>query len=664
MVSFLKKEKESLGLFLGLLLFFVFFQLKSVYGGDSGDFLSAASVWGVPHPPGYPLYAFLTGLLHNFLTWGMPAWRLAFLFSIPSALAIVFLYKGLSLFLAKKISLISCLVLAFSYPFWLYSEVVEVFALNNFFIIILTYLLLKAIKNKKENLSLFFVFLGLSFCHHQTIFFLLPAIYFIFKKENLFRRIKLTNILFFLLSLLPYLYLPLAAKKNPAINWNNPINFKNFINLISRKVYGTFMANQGILTDYKGRFFNILAFFRFLRTDFSLIGVLLIILGIGSTFFLKQKSKKTISQYFLIGLISYIFFIFYASFNIFGDFYIATFERFLLAPYIFLTVFLAYGLNFLYQLIEKFTFDHKLLIKTLFLIIFLLVLPISQLIKNFPKISILKNDLTAENFAQDVLDSLDKKGVIFTHSDTSHFDTQYVFYSLGYRKNEVKYINVFMLPADYYQNYLKKQYPNLKINSQKKDFYNWQFFLEENYQQVPIYSIPAKETTGYEMVPMGLTIRYFKPKDVPGIDEVIQINDRLWRNYHNPLSASLSKYKNLFLADVVNYYQFGAKRLGEYLIKYNKWEKAEEYLDKSASFKIKDPELDLLLGRVYLHQKKCEQAENQFKKVKKALPNNPFPDAYLRQVYLDCFQNQQKAKDFLNSCLEKEEDKSIQLKDL
>jgi hypothetical protein len=659
------KKKGSAGLFLYLLLFFIFFQIKTVYGGDSGDFLSAAAVWGIPHPPGYPLYSFLAASLHNLFTFTTPAWRVAFLSTIPATLGIYFLYKALKLMFSTKIGIIVSLFLAVTYPFWLYSELTEVFSLNNFFIIFLTYLIVKAVKKNTINLSLFFLVLGLSFSHHHTVLFLMPAVFYIFKTQKIFRKIRLSNFLFFFLGLLPHLYLPLAALKNPPVNWGNPVNFKNFFDLILRRAYGTFQANQGILRDFKGRFFNILAFFRFLLEDFSFLGIVLIFLGLTAFLTIKNKKDKDLFFYFLIALLSYVFFIFYAAFNIFGDFTVATFERFLIVPYIFFSIFVAYGIDFVIKKIKNLSsIRNKYLIIAIFSLSLFLLFPVFQFIKNYRKIYILKNDFTAERFAKDILDSIFNRGVIFTRTDTSHFNTQYVYYSLGYKNNEVKYINVFMLPADYYQSFLKNEYTSLAINPQNLENYDENVFLQDNYAQTPIYTIPFDTKEGYKIIPYGLVGRYYKEDEVVNVAQVININDNLWKNYQNPLSGSLSVYKNLFLSDVVHYYQEAAKNMGEFLIENEFFEKAEEYLLKSKEFGIEDPELELLLGRVYLNQEKCLQAETQFLKVKEVLPNSPFPDAYLRQVYLNCFKDEQKAQDFLNSCFEKENESLIKLEDL
>jgi hypothetical protein len=44
---------------------------------------------------------------------------------------------------------------------------------------------------------------------------------------------------FFLVGLLPLVYLPLAAKRKPVMNWGDPENFANFIRVITRHQYGS-----------------------------------------------------------------------------------------------------------------------------------------------------------------------------------------------------------------------------------------------------------------------------------------------------------------------------------------------------------------------------------------------------------------------------------------
>jgi len=55
-------------------------------GADAGDLITAAWQWGIPHPPGYPLYTLL-GHLFLLIPWGDPAWRMNVLSALAGAAA-------------------------------------------------------------------------------------------------------------------------------------------------------------------------------------------------------------------------------------------------------------------------------------------------------------------------------------------------------------------------------------------------------------------------------------------------------------------------------------------------------------------------------------------------------------------------------------------------
>ncbi|UCH71922.1 MAG: DUF2723 domain-containing protein, partial [Thermoplasmatales archaeon] len=150
----------------------------SVFGGDSGDFLSAIAVKGVPHPSGYPLYTIL-GLFFNSLPIRATiAWKVGLISTILSSLAVVFLYMIVEeLTNHKSIALISSLTLAFIQPFWIYAEVTEVFALHSLFVITITYFSIRFYKTKKNKYLYTLSFLsGLSLTNNLTILLIFPAV--------------------------------------------------------------------------------------------------------------------------------------------------------------------------------------------------------------------------------------------------------------------------------------------------------------------------------------------------------------------------------------------------------------------------------------------------------------------------------------------------------
>jgi 4-amino-4-deoxy-L-arabinose transferase-like glycosyltransferase len=257
----IKKEKDSLLLFLFLLAIYVFFQSGSVYGGDSGDLISAATVGSFSHPPGYPLYSFLGWLIIK-LPFYTPAWRMAWLSSVPSALALTILYRILKLFFPKKIALSSTLTAAFIYPVFLYSCVTEVFSLNSFFVVWLFYLVCLWSRTKKPKYLYWLgLGLGLSLSHHLTVLFSLPALCYLIlpskrslKKGQLIRTGGLIAV-----GLLPYLYFPISTLfiNRSLFFWGDGTTLRGFWQIITRQIYGPFTAYTGIANSPLPRLVNL-----------------------------------------------------------------------------------------------------------------------------------------------------------------------------------------------------------------------------------------------------------------------------------------------------------------------------------------------------------------------------------------------------------------------
>src|SRR5437868_4772167 len=61
----------------GLAVFAIYYCTcaPTVTGEDSGEFITAAYHFGVPHPPGYPLWTILCGIWLKVFDFGVIAWR-------------------------------------------------------------------------------------------------------------------------------------------------------------------------------------------------------------------------------------------------------------------------------------------------------------------------------------------------------------------------------------------------------------------------------------------------------------------------------------------------------------------------------------------------------------------------------------------------------------
>lgn len=643
-------------------------QVNTIYGGDAGELVSAIVTRGIPHPPGYPLYTLLGIIADKFILVGTSAWRVGFLSSIASILTLLVLFD-LLLTLTKKISVsfLSVIVLAFTYPFWLYSEVVEVFAGNNLFIVLLLWSFFHFYKEgKKKFLYLGFFILGLSLTHHHIILFLVPCLVFLlFQRRKLFTRKKIIiSVALFLLGLLPYLYVFISSGQNPEINWMGKPSMNNFIALITRSTYGTFRAGAFIANQLNLRLLDIYGFWNFAYQDFRLTGVFLFILGAFYLFLMRKTLFYTLS----IGFISYLFFLFYASFPLTENFIVGTFERFVLPLYIFTAIFIGFGLLGLVSVVEKilnkFLKGQKNRLVSNLVIGIFLIYPMGLFFLNFPKISILKKDFTAENFAEDILNSVPDNSIILVSLDTALFNSQYLYYTQK-KWMDIKLIHFSKLldPKMSYQfnKYYSGLYLPQRTGSIKDQF---QSFIEINYGKFPIFSKQAYEQEEGTWVPWGLLFRFYKNNDVPEDKYILEENRRIWSLYHDPLAGSLSRYQNLLLSDTIRMYTLAHQEIGFWAAKRGFNEAAQKHLLIAEKLTPNDLDSHNILAQVYIQQNKCDEAEEQINyRVSK---DKEDPQSYLLMSinYAVCYKDPAKAGFYKNLYDEKQKMKETPLKKL
>ncbi len=654
------------------LLFYVYFQSSSIYGGDAGDLVAAAFLRGVPHPPGYPLYTFLGWLLSH-LPISTVAWRVTLLSSIPSALTLGILFLIISR-LTKRIgaSFIAVTTLGFTYLFWLYASVPEVFALHSFFVVLIFYLLLKFAEGKNALwfLAACFVF-GLSLTHHHLITFMLPAyIYLAYPTlKNIEQKWKFfpASLALVFIGVLPYLYVVFAARMQPAINWENPVTINGFVRLVTRAMYGTFRSNQSIGLNPMDRYLAIKIAAETVLIDFTLVGLLLIVCGVVVQF-LKQR------RFFYATLIAFLLtgpvFAFYAGFPVLQNFTLATSERFLLVPYLFICIWMAYGIVFIVDTINvllKRVAPHVKISS----IIILGLLPVAFLIANFPKMLPLKNDQTSELLAQDILKTAPDHSVLFLYTDIPLFNTQYFYYTKGGRKNwrDIKIVHTGMLGADFYQSVLKSQYPDLDFsgiwNDRTKESVT--VVADKYIDSFPIVSDTALpvDSNKYGWVPQGLLYRLYKITsnlNPLSKEEYISIVEPLFANYQNPSQGALREYTHVMLAAALHVYAVKYSDAGKVLFSLGEYETAEKYFRTALDYVPQLYEIELPLVETLMAQKKCKEAEGILRSHIGVIYNDPYPYQLFVRLYKTCFNDEQKAKEYEDLFNEKTKGIQTQLK--
>lgn len=244
-------------------------------GADSGDLVTAAFTFGVPHPPGYPL----------FTLFAVPASRIPFvepvvgigLFTALAAAAAVFVLARTGAVMLRPLSdalplaLIppaAVLILAFAPALWAQAIIPEVYTLNLLFVAVVLWSCLTTHPRRIYVAALAF---GLGMAHHLSILLLAPGAWVALSPKRKDAR----ALWFLLLPLVLYLYLPLAALNNPPVNWGDPKTLEGFVWLVTAAAYRPYLFGMGI-GDALGR----AAFAaRLLFEQFTLIGAALAVWG-------------------------------------------------------------------------------------------------------------------------------------------------------------------------------------------------------------------------------------------------------------------------------------------------------------------------------------------------------------------------------------------------
>jgi len=471
----------SVAIFAFTLAIYILTLSRSVYFGDSGEFIAVAKTLGIAHPPGYPLYTILAHLF-TLLPFGNLAFKVNLFSAVTSSLTVVVAYFAcLKLTKNRLASASASLFLAFSYLFWLYSLVAEVFALNNLFIALIILISLHIFANpanKKLFYLLAFVF-GLALTNHHTIIFLVPALIFLILANNpkllLNPKFILLNSLFILIGLLPYLYLPIRASQDPLLSWGDPETLDRFFHHILRRDYGTFILSP--LTGKK--FFNLDAILFYLSTfpkSFSFVGV---ILGICGFFFLFLTNKK--GFYILLTAIIFLGPVFTIVTKSSADpLQKGVLERFFLASFPVFTIWICVGLTAVINIFRKWL---------KFFVYALILLFVFPLVSNYPKVNHSKNFIY-EEYGRQIFEILPQNSLVFFSHDEVSMISQYLQTAQGLRP-DLKLVNFTLLPAQWYKENLQRRYKDLQLP--------WDKFTRSNSQ------IQAGETICRQVVPVYQT---------------------------------------------------------------------------------------------------------------------------------------------------------------
>lgn len=605
--------------------------------------MTAAAIFGVAHPPGYPLFTLLGFLLTKLSLGQTPAFMVGIISSFSAALGIAFFYL-LILRLTKNVlvSAISTFILAFSYLYWFYAEIAEVFALNNFFAILLFYLAVSYRQTAKvKYLYLFLLSLGLSVTNHQTIVFIFPSLLIIIFINfiNLIKKRPKTLILCmisFLLGFSVYIYVPIASSHNPVINWDNVKDFPSFLRLLLRKDYGTFSAGLFAQPIFLQRLVILKTYFFYLFSQLTMPVMILSLIGAVVLYF---RDRLLFVSLILAFIVSGPLFIGYAGFPLVGTFFIGVYERFFVLSSIFLILFFPFGLIFVTRDFLGRILRRKFVI--FFQAVFILI-PVLLFYYNFPKTD-LHNLWIGDNLGVDFLSTLPKNSVLVLSGDTVLFNAWYVHYARNFRP-DVKLVNLNGIAGD--------KYLDPKVSSMKKknpkasDEEVIITIIKEMDKERPLFSYnQVQPSKGEKLVwlPSGLSFKLLTDKrGLPSKEEFLARQKKVWQTLHVPDTESNKLiFGSLSISDIPSIYANALLAAGNFVL--SEYEDQKEALSFYLEAQKTDPNFAKtykILGIYYLTLKKsCVDARLSLTKAIELDRFDKLSYFLLYSTYKDCFKD-------------------------
>jgi Protein of unknown function (DUF2723) len=228
----------------GLAAFIVYLRTlaPSIVWGDSPELTAAAFTAGVPHPTGYPLYMLLAHAFLRACPWGGIAYRMNLLAALSGAAAVSLIYRLLAQVTRSRCaSLAGALLFAFGCTFWSQAVIAEHYPFELLCMAaVLGSVLAWDRRGGRRWLLASAVIYGLCLAHHLMSLLLAPGLlYFVLTsrhRSQFLRELRWTLPLF-LLPLTLYLYLPLAALRDPPMNWGDPRTWDRFIAHVTGSQY-------------------------------------------------------------------------------------------------------------------------------------------------------------------------------------------------------------------------------------------------------------------------------------------------------------------------------------------------------------------------------------------------------------------------------------------
>ena len=241
---------------LGSLLLYGLTAARTVTGEDGGELLAAAHSFGVPHPPGYPLWLILSWAADQLLPFDSVAFKVATMSFVFSAAAnAIFLAVALKTIRRRLAAVTGASLFAVSLTHWTQAVIPEVYGLNIFFFALCALLLVRLVERPIAGRLLLLAFVtGLSCTNHTTAVPIAAviAVGALLIAPSLFKRPGVVA-LALLLGVAPValnLVLLFNAQRHPYIDWGNPETLPALWNHMTRGQYSGMETEHRAASSY------------------------------------------------------------------------------------------------------------------------------------------------------------------------------------------------------------------------------------------------------------------------------------------------------------------------------------------------------------------------------------------------------------------------------
>lgn len=410
------------------------------YGADSGDLVTAAFTFGIPHPPGYPLYTLIAALFAR-LPIGEPALGVAVLSGLAASGAVfVFARAGDALLHGTDVFTLfipplATLGFAFAPLLWSQATIPEVYTVNLFFVAVILW---ACVTNDSRRMHAAALAFGFGMAHHPSILLLAPGAWIALKPT--WRDARALG--WVIAPLVFYAYLPLAALGNPPVKWGDPLTPERFFWLVSAALYRPYW----FALDTADMLHRVAFSARALLDQFTFVGLALVLWG-------AIQWGMTRARVFFALLLMFVPMVAYAIVYASRDSFLYLLPAFAIALLWFL-----YGVS---GIVELFGNDRVLRGAA---VASLALFPIFNAATNYAAMNI-SRDRAAYEYARMNLAALPFDAVLFADGDEALFALWYYRHAVAYQNARSVIVSQGLLHYDWYYDGLRRTMSEVQFRS-------------------------------------------------------------------------------------------------------------------------------------------------------------------------------------------------------